>query len=412
MARTATHAVSPARKVAFAVLRRVFEQGAFADQVLHAEAEHLDPRDRALARRLVFGTVQRRLALDHVIGTLAGRRTLDADVRGALRLGLFQLLFLDGVPAHAAVDESVELVKRSRGAGLVNAVLRRATCEGKAVLAAADEAVRESVPPWLAALWRDAYGADAASALMRRINEPPELALRANRLRTTPEQLATEVGGRVVAPDAVVVEGPFDAHNHPLWHEGAYMPQSRSSQAVARAVGPRPGERVLDLCAAPGGKSTHLAELMGNEGEIVSVEHHAGRADALERTCTRMGADIVRVVVADAGEPRTDGPFDRVLVDPPCSGLGTLQARPDLRWRMTPDRIAGLVAEQRRLLAAAAGAVRPGGLLVWSTCTLNPAENEGVLAGLEGFDVLEATTLMPHETGSAGFTVTRLGSAR
>ena len=124
-----------------------------------------------------------------------------------------------------------------------------------------------------------------------------------------------------------------------------------------------------------------------------------------------MGADIVRIDVADAGEPRTDGPFDRVLVDPPCSGLGTLQARPDLRWRMTPDRIDGLVAEKRRILAAAAGAVRPGGLLVWSTCTLNPAENDGVLAGLQGFDVLEATTLMPHETGSAGFTVTRLGSA-
>ena len=412
MARIATHAVSPARTVAFAVLRRVFEQGAFTDQALHAEAGHLEARDRALARRLVFGTVQRRRALDHVIGALAGRRKLDADVQAALRLGLFQLLFLDGVPAHAAVDESVELVKRSRGAGLVNAVLRRASREGAAILAEAEEAVRESVPSWLAALWRDAYGAETASALMRRINEPPELALRANRLRTTPEALAEQIGGRVVAPDAVVVEGAFDAHAHPLWHEGAYMPQSRSSQAVARAVDPRPGERILDLCAAPGGKSTHLAELMGGEGEIVSVERHPGRADALERTCARMGAEIVRVDVADAGEPRADGPFDRVLVDPPCSGLGTLQARPDLRWRMNPERIAGLVTEQRRLLDAAAGAVRPGGLLVWSTCTLNPAENEGVLAGLEGFEVLEATTLMPHETGSAGFTVTRLGSAR
>ena len=411
MARTAAHTVSPSRQVAFTVLRRVFEQGAFTDQVLHAEAEQLDARDRALTRRLVFGTVQRLRALDHVIGELAGRRKLDADVHAALRLGLFQVLFLDGVPAHAAVDESVELVKRSRGSGLVNAVLRRATREGRAVLDGADEAVRESVPSWLAALWREAYGRETASALMRQINEPPELALRANRLRTTPEELAAAVGGTVVPPEAVVVDGPFDAHAHPLWHEGAYMPQSRSSQAVARAVDPQPGERVLDLCAAPGGKSTHLAELMGGEGEIVSVEHHAGRADALERTLTRMGADIVRIDVADAGEPRADGPFDRVLVDPPCSGLGTLQARPDLRWRMTPERIDGLVVEQRRILAAAAGAVRPGGLLVWSTCTLNPAENDGVLAGLSGFDVLEATTLMPHETGSAGFTVTRLGSA-
>jgi 16S rRNA (cytosine967-C5)-methyltransferase len=412
MPRTATHTVSPARSVAFAVLRRVFEQGAFTDQALHAEAEHLDARDRALARRLAYGTVQRLRALDHVIAALAGKRRLDPDVQTALRLGLFQLFFLDGVPAHAAVDESVELVKRSRGAGLVNAVLRRATREGRDVLDAADEAVRESVPSWLAALWRDAYGAEVASALMRRINEPPELALRANRLRTTPEELAAEVGGTVVPPDAVVVDGPFDAHGHELWHEGAYMPQSRSSQAVARAVDPQPGERVLDLCAAPGGKSTHLAALMGGEGEIVSVERHPARAEGLERTCARMGADIVRVDVGDAGLPRADGPFDRVLVDPPCSGLGTLQARPDVRWRMTPERITGLLEEQRRLLDAAAGAVRPGGLLVWSTCTLNPAENEGLLAGLGGFDVLGSTTLMPHETGSAGFTITRLGSAR
>jgi 16S rRNA (cytosine967-C5)-methyltransferase len=413
MAKTATHTVSPARQAAFRVVKRVFEQGAYADQALHGAAEGLDARDRALARRLAFGTVQRKRTLDHVIRELAGKRKLDADVETALRLGLFQILYLDGVPAHAAVDESVELAKRSRGAGLVNAVLRRAAREGRALVdAIEDEGVRESIPHWLGLLWRDAYGGEQASALMRRMNEPPELALRANRLRTTPEALAAEVGGTVVLPDAVVVDGPFDAHGHPLWDEGMYMPQSRSSQAVARAVDPQPGERVLDLCAAPGGKSTHLAALMGNEGEIVSVEHHAGRAAGLQRTCDRMGASIVRIDVADAATPRTDGPFDRVLVDPPCSGLGTLQARPDLRWRMTPERIAGLLDEQRRILAAAAGAVRPGGLLVWSTCTLNPAENEGVVTGLQGFDVLDQTTLLPHESRSAGFTITRLGSAR
>jgi 16S rRNA (cytosine967-C5)-methyltransferase len=248
---------------------------------------------------------------------------------------------------------------------------------------------------------------------MRRANEPPELALRANRLKTTPEALAEQVpGGRLVAgaPDAVVVEGPFDAHGSPLWHAGLYMPQSRSSQAVARAVDPQPGERILDLCAAPGGKSTHLAALMQDAGEIVSVERHPRRAAGLEATAARMGATCVRVEVADAAEPRSDGPYDRVLVDPPCSGLGTLQARPDLRWRMTPERIAGLVDEQRGILAAAAGAVRPGGLLVWSTCTLDPAENEELVAELEGFAVRDAVTLFPHETSSAGFQITRLGS--
>ncbi|HEV2813260.1 MAG TPA: 16S rRNA (cytosine(967)-C(5))-methyltransferase RsmB [Solirubrobacteraceae bacterium] len=403
---------SPARRAAFRVVRRVAEQGAFADQALHAEAPKLDARDRALARQLAFGAIQRRRTLDHVVDALTGgKKKLDPPIRAALHLGLVQILYLDGIPDHAAVAESVELVKRSRGSGLVNAVLRRATREGRAVLDAIDdEAVRHSIPDWLATLWRDAYGAQTASALMARANEPLELALRANRLKATPEEVAEAVGGTVAEPDAVVVDGPLDAHAHPLWHAGAYMPQSRSSQRVAPELGARPGERVLDLCSAPGGKATHLAALMKNEGEIVAVERDPDRADQLRTTATRMGATIVKVDVADAADPRPDGPFDRVLVDPPCSGLGTLQAKPDLRWRMTPERIAGLIEEQRRILAAAAGAVRPGGVLVWSTCTLNPAENEELLAGLPGFTTTERMILMPHETRSAGFQVTRLES--
>jgi 16S rRNA (cytosine967-C5)-methyltransferase len=196
---------SPARRTAHRVVRRVLEQNAFADQALHAEAEGLDARERAFARQLAFGTVQRRRALDHVIDALTGRRRLDPPVRAALQLGLFQLLFLDAVPAHAAVDESVELVRRTRAGGLVNAVLRRATREGRALLDGAPEAVRESYPDWLAALWRGAYGAETASALMRRLNEPAELALRANRLRTTPEALAAELVDSMVGNGAVVV---------------------------------------------------------------------------------------------------------------------------------------------------------------------------------------------------------------
>jgi 16S rRNA (cytosine967-C5)-methyltransferase len=392
-------------------VRRVFEQEAYADQALHAEAAGLDPRERAFARRLAYGTVQRARALDHVADALTGGRRLDAPIRAALRLGLFQLLMLDAVPAHAAVAESVELVRRRPGAGLVNAVLRRADREGRAILDAAPEAVRLSYPDWLAELWRGTYGAQAATALMERLNEPIELALRANRLRTTPAALAAALGGHVApdAPDAVVVDGPLDAYEHPLWHAGHFMPQSRSSQAVAPATGARPGERVLDLCAAPGGKTTHLAALMRDEGELVAVEQHPGRADGLRRTCERMGATIARVAVGDAAA-WTEGGFDRVLADPPCSGLGTLQARPDLRWRMTPQRIAGLVVEQRAILAAAAAAVRPGGVVVWSTCTLDPAENEELVGGLDGFAVDQALTLLPHETRSAGFQITRLVS--
>ena len=402
---------SPARRAAFRVIRRVVEQDAFADQALHAEADGLDARERAFARQLAFGTVQRLRAVDHVIAALTTAKKLDPPIRAALRLGVFQLLFLDGVPPHAAVGESVELVRRSRGSGLVNAVLRRASREGEELLAAAPEAVRESYPDWLAELWIGAYGADTASQLMRRLNEPSELALRANRLKTTPEELAAAIGGRVAgaqAPDAVLPAGPFDAHGHELWHRGHYMPMSRSSQQVAPFLRPQRGERVLDLCAAPGGKSTHLAALMENDGQIVSVEQRTDRAEQLRTTAARMGATIIDVQVGDAGVARPDGPFDRVLADPPCSGLGTLQARPDLRWRMTPERIAGLVAEQRRILRAALGAVRPGGVVVWSTCTLDPAENEELLRDVPGFELDEAVTLFPHDTGSAGFQLARL----
>ena len=402
---------SPARQAAFRVVCRVSAQDAYADQALHAEAARLDARERAFARRLAFGTVQRTRALDHVADELTGGRKLDPPIRATLRLGLFQLLFLDAVPDHAAVGESVELVRRSRGGGLVNAVLRRATREGRAILDAAPEAVRLSYPDWLADLWRDAYGAATATALMERLNEPAELALRANRLRTTPEELARAVvGGQLVtdSADAVVVDGPLDAYEHPLWREGHFMPQSRSSQAIAPATGARPGERVLDLCAAPGGKTTHLGALMENDGELVAVARHPKRADGLRRTCRRMGVTIATVVEADAKAFADDAGFDRVLADPPCSGLGTLQARPDLRWRMTPEKIEGLLAEQRGILAAAAAAVRPGGVLVWSTCTLDPAENEELLTRLDGFTVQEARTLLPHETRSAGFQVTRL----
>jgi 16S rRNA (cytosine967-C5)-methyltransferase len=222
---------------------------------------------------------------------------------------------------------------------------------------------------------------------MAACNEPAETALRANTLLLSARVLAAkldDVATHIDEPEdeAVVVDGPFDAHGSPLWELGAFMPQSRAAMLVGHCVDPQPGERVLDLCAAPGGKTTHLAALMRRRGEIVAVERHAGRAQALRDTCARMQASNVSVVVADAttvageGHEIAAGSFDRVLVDPPCSGLGTLQARPDIRWRASPETIEQLTREQAAILAAAARAVRNGGVLVYSTCTISPAENE------------------------------------
>ena len=409
---------SPARRVAYTVLRRTFEQDAYADRALAGEASRaqLDPRDRALATRLAFGAVQRRGTLDHLIVTFAGRpvERLDPPVRAALRLGLFQLAFLDGVPAHAAVAESVELAKRDApgGAGLVNAVLRRGAREARDLVAALDDgtpeaaALKHSVPEWLARMWFAERGAEEARALLGAINEPAEGALRAH--GTTPERLIERgVPARpgLEPPESLVLTGPWDLAGSDEWREGLVFPQSRASQLVARTLAPQPGERVLDLCAAPGGKTTHLADLMANEGEIVAVEVHAGRARALRETCARMHAGIVGVEQSDAAQFRAGQPFDRVLVDPPCSGLGTLQSRPDLRWRSSPQRIEELAAVQRRILAAAAHALRPGGTLVYSVCTISRAEEVHAIDGLE---LQETRETLPHRDGTDGFHIAHL----
>lgn len=398
--------IAPARACAYAVLRRVFEQGAYADKALQAQARDLDARDRALAMRLAYGAVQRKGTLDHLIGLLADRppARLDAPVLAALRLGCYELLYLWGAPDHAVVADAVELAKAQAraGHGLVNAVLRRAAREGGDALLGAltdatpeQAAVKHSHPEWIARLWWEELGASAACALLAYDNEPGEVALRANTLVTDAPALARELAagdpaGGVPAvrthadpdiPEALVLEDPFDPRASKSWRDGAFVAQSRAAMLVARVLAPQPGERVLDLCAAPGGKSTHLAALMEGAGEVVAVERDRRRAGALARMAQRLRADNVRVELADAAVPRPEGAvFDRVLVDPPCSGLGTLQARPDLRWRMERSRLPQLERAQARILAAGAGAVRPGGVLVYSTCTISPTENERRIA--------------------------------
>jgi 16S rRNA (cytosine967-C5)-methyltransferase len=343
------------------------------------------------------------------------------------------------VAPHAVVDDGVELVKAASpgGARLLNAVLRRAAREGPALLVNLHDrdpeaaALRHSVPEWLARMWFDELGAEEARALLARVNEPAESALRANPLVATPDQVVARLGVRSrpapELPEGIVLEEPFDAHGSELWAEGAIMPQSRASMLVGRVVAPEPGQRVLDLCAAPGGKTTHLAALMGASGGLVAVERHPARARELELTCRRMQAGNVRVHVADAAKWADPDRFDRVLVDPPCSGLGTLQSRPDRRWRAGPEQIDELAATQQAILAAAARATSPGGTLTYSVCTISRAEGERVLerfrAEQPGFELEDLgerfpawrhpgrpayLQLLPHRDGTDGFFIARL----
>jgi 16S rRNA (cytosine967-C5)-methyltransferase len=433
---------SSARVCADAIVRRVFEQGAYADQALQSEARGLDARDRALAMRLAYGAIQRRATLDHLIERLAERplARLDPAVVAALRLGLYELLYLRGAPDRAVVDDSVELAKRgSRGGhGLVNAVLRRAAREGREALLGQlredtpqDAAIKHSHPLWIAQMWFAELGPEQARALMAADNEPGELALRVNTLRSDPAAVADALGvphhGDPQIPEAIVLDGPLDVHGMPAWREGLLIAQSRAAMLVSRVLAPQPGERVLDLCAAPGGKTTHIAALMGDQGELVAVERNPKRAANLQSVASRMGASIVTVEVDDAATPRSEGPaFDRVLVDPPCSGLGTLAARPDLRWRAQPARLAEMAVEQASILDAGAAALRPGGVLVYSTCTLASEENERQVDRFLGrhprfaLDPVEgladyahprlpgALLTLPHRDRTAGFFVARL----
>jgi 16S rRNA (cytosine967-C5)-methyltransferase len=408
---------SPARAVAQRVVLRVFEQEAYADRAFAAEAARLEQRDRALAQRIAYGTIQRVRTLDHGIDTLGRRpvRKLDPPVRAALRIAAYQLAFLEGIPARAAVHESVELVRASgleRAVAFTNAIGRRLAAGFRELVAALPEgkpdeaALRHSYPDWVAEVWWRDLGPDDARALMQAQNEPAPTVVRQNPLREG------DVEGR---PDPDVPGAlHVDRVDEAALEAGLIFPQSVGSQLAGLAVAAEPGERVLDLCAAPGAKTVQLAE---RAAEVVAVELHSGRARELEENLGRLGATNVRVVNGDAlALPEALAGFDRVLVDAPCSGLGVLARRPDLRWRASP-----LPELQAALLRVAAERARPGGTVVYSVCTINADESEAVVdaSGLEPDDLgtewpafrhaarPEFLQTLPHRHSTSGFFVAR-----
>lgn len=390
-----------ARALAWEILQAV-EAGAYADALLghRLTRSGLAPRDQALVTRLVYGTLAWQSYLDHIIAAFSRRppQALDAPVRVLLRMALFQTCLLTRVPDFAAVNTAVQLAKRFRGgaaAGLVNAVLRRATSEWPQVQlpAAADDpaghlALRLSHPRWLVERWLARYGFADTEALLRADNEPAPTVLRVNRCKIERAQLLARLhdAGCAAEPTTYSPVGIRVEHAGPPeqisgYADGLFSLQGEASQLVGFLVAPRPGDRVLDACAAPGGKATHLAELMQDQGEIVALDPNAAGIRRVAHMGQRLGLSIVRTAVADAltWRPTADG-FDRVLVDAPCSGLGTLRQHPEVRWRRTPEDITGLATLQTQLLRHLADCVRPGGTLVYATCTLSAEENDDVLA--------------------------------
>jgi 16S rRNA (cytosine967-C5)-methyltransferase len=400
-------AVSAARRVAYEVLLRVFEQEAYADRVFRQAASDLDERERAFAQRLSYGAVQRVRTLDHAIDTLGKRpvRKLDPPVRAALRLGAYQLGYTDTAP-HAAANESVELVRRARlerAVPFTNAVMRRLTEGIRPLLdSLPDGPLKESYPDWIAETFERDLGRDDALALMRAMNEPLETVVRVVRGEPPLGAEPTDLPGayRVDRVDELAVA------------EGRIWPQSRGSQLAGLAVGSQDGERVLDLCSAPGGKASQL------RGDVTAVELDPNRANELRENLGKLAATNVTVVEADGTNLPADlDGFDRALVDAPCSGLGVLGQRPDLRWRATP-----LPELQLELLRSAAERVKPGGTIVYSVCTINAEENEAVVEA-SGLQVLplgdewpqyahprlpQFLLTLPHVHGTSGFFIGRL----
>lgn len=388
------------RQLAFLTLRAI-HQGAFADVALDRTLyrDALSNADRRLLTELVYGCVRRARTLDVLIDQLARKpaQHQPPNVRSLLHLGLYQLRYLSQIPPSAAVNTTVELAKANglTGlSGLINGILRqylRRSAEGDPLTLPTDPVARlgvqHSFPDWMVQVWLQQFDQEQTEALCQWLNHPPHIDLRVNLLRATPEQVAAalhQVGVETQPiphlPQGLRLQTPPGAIAQlPGFQEGWWMVQDASAQLVTHLLDPQPGDHIVDACAAPGGKTAHMAECMGDRGIIWACDRTASRLKKIHANAERLGLTCIQVCEADSRQTtRFTAQADRVLVDAPCSGLGTLNRHADARWRQTPETVAELAQLQAALLHHAATWVKPGGILVYSTCTLHPDENEAI----------------------------------
>ncbi|MEM9088972.1 MAG: 16S rRNA (cytosine(967)-C(5))-methyltransferase [Cyanobacteria bacterium P01_F01_bin.53] len=387
-----------ARQIAFEALRAI-EGGAFADVIIDRKLNQsqLSAQDKGFVTELVYGSVRRRRTLDALI-TQYGKHEASkqqVDLRQILRLGFYQLRYLTHVPNHAVVDTTVQLAKAQRLgklSGVVNGMLRRYIRESESAdplhlpeAATQRLGLLHSYPDWIVQVWQSMLPDAEVSALCEWFNTPPHLDFRINlRQKTLAEAQATfaEAGIETApvpgVPSALRLKGHQGAvHQMPGYVDGWWVVQDSSAQLVGYLLDPQPGKMIIDACGAPGGKSLHIAELMGDDGVVWSCDHTASRTKKIQQNIDRLGTKSVRPLMCDSrNQPNFVGKADRVLLDVPCSGIGTLNRHADARWRQTPESVEGLVTLQRELLSHVSTWVKPGGVMVYSTCTLHPAENE------------------------------------
>jgi len=411
------------RQIASDILHKVESQKAYADLLLdhHLRSDDLVEADRGLLTELTYGTLRWRGKIDAQLGPLLKRSLTDTDpfIRNLLRITLYQLLFLDKIPAYAAVNEAVEIAKatKPRSAGFVNGVMRtllrqRTKSErGPDSQSGVAKLTEEySHPQWLIDRWLEYFGEEQAKALMLACNQRTPLVVRVNSRKTSREKLlgswhqhGIAADPAAASPQAIRLPTGVSIEALPGFGEGLFQVQSEASQMISYLLDPAPGERILDACAAPGGKTTHLAELIGDQGEIVAIDTSARGVERIEQNAQRLGLKSIHAQCANASKPLADnlaGPYDRILVDAPCSGLGTLRSHPEIKWQRDNTDIARLAALQARILQAIAQNLKVGGVLVYSTCTLTLDENERVVEKFvrdnSQFELTEAARYLPQ----------------
>ncbi|WP_019911450.1 16S rRNA (cytosine(967)-C(5))-methyltransferase RsmB [Paenibacillus sp. HW567] len=448
-----TSGAATAREVALDILVRVEQEGAYSNLLLNSSLQKsgLSREDSGLVTELVYGSISRMITLDYVLeGFLSkGIAKLQPWVRNLLRLSLYQIMYLNRIPSHAAVNEAVNIAKR-RGhqgiSGMVNGVLRSVLRAGDLPVIPENLSREERIsilhshPLWLVKRWTAEYGADTAEAICAANNEPPAVSVRVNTTMISRDALLAqmlEVGlnasASQVSPFGIVVKGGGNLALTSWYQDGILSVQDESSMLVAEAVAPEPGMRVLDCCAAPGGKSAHMGELMKDEGYIYANDLHPHKAKLIADQAQRLGLDCIStgsrdaLQLAEALEPES---FDRILLDAPCSGLGVIRRKPDLKWRKQSEDVASVAELQGELLQSVSALLKPGGVLVYSTCTTEQAENSRIVSEflknnpgfasvtfsspvwerLEGTALAagEGIQLLPQHYGSDGFYIARL----
>ena len=390
---------SPARTTALYVLHSCRSNGAWADAALKAQLsrDQLSAQDAALCSRIVYGVMQNQLLLDFYLGAFCTQKIshLQPPLADILRMGAYQILFLDKIPDSAAVNEAVELSKkagRGQAAGLVNAVLRKLSRNKTQLPPIPDRdaveslSIRYSHPRWLVKRLAALLGTEEAEEFLRADNDIPPLTVQINPLKSTADALMDSLKARGIAaaahpwvPGCLEISGTGDLSALPDFQAGAFLVQDPAARMVTAAAGVKPGQRLLDVCAAPGGKSFSAAFAMEDRGEVVACDLHANKLSRIEEGARRLGLTSVHTQAADgrAFRPEWAAAFDTVLVDAPCSGLGIIRKKPDTRYKK-PDQLLMLPVTQAAILENAASYVRPGGVLVYSTCTILPEENEQV----------------------------------